>query len=136
MKKFFVSLTVSIIAVSILCVPSVFADPLISPTEPDMISDISNADIPLSNKPDILIEAADPNAPSANVPNEAEEATVNSQTPLSETPALAISDYVTSPQTGVYSMNEVGILMIAALAFAVSGVLLIVIARKKAEISR
>ncbi len=126
MKKFQMLLAAAL-AAAVLSAPMAYAAP--SPTEPDRPVDISDSDVPRTDVPvdiddsgvplgDVPVDIGDPGVPLGDVPVDIDDPDV----PLS---------YVPAPQTGVSGPSGMEALTLAALAFAVSGALVLVKAGKQ-----
>jgi len=122
MKKFPLLVAVAM-AVTLLCAPMAYAAP--SPTEPDRPVEIGDSDVPLTGG---SAEADDPGAPLTEIGDP--------DIPLSEElveiddPDVPLVDFP-APQTGVTGLSGMEALTLAAMAFAVSGAVILAKAGKQ-----
>jgi len=145
MKKFLL-LAVAAMTVTLLSAPVAYAAP--SPTEPDRLTELDDSNVPLAEE---LLGIDDSNIPLAeellgiddsNVPLADELLGIDdSNVPLAEgLEELEDEDvplaYVPAPQTGVTGLSGMEVLTLVAMAFAVSGAVILAEARKRTDFVR
>jgi len=128
MMKKFLLLVAAAMMVTLLSAPMAYAAP--SPTEPDRpLVEINEQNVPLADEP---VEIDEPDVPLADESVEIDEPDVPLGDGLMEIedPNVPLAG-VPAPQTGVTGLSGMETLTLAAVAFAVSGAVVLAKARKQ-----